>query len=197
MDDVSLFYLLAAATFYGVAFGHLRWKPLSYAAGVFYNAALWLLWSRMGWRLSDHFQFFLVPVGLSTILFAEVNRRDLDRPTVNTIRSAGLMIVYIALAVPIWQYESFGAWVALLVGSLVGIFLGIGMRLQTFLWMGLATFVLDVIYEMGRVSLDFAFAKWAIMLSLGIALVLFVALNEKKGIVAAMRLYYDRARLWD
>jgi hypothetical protein len=197
LDDVSVFYLLAAATFYGVAFGHLRWKPLSYAAGLFYNAALWLLWSRLGWKLSDHFQFFLVPVGLSTILFAEVNRSDLERRTVNTIRSAGLMIVYVALAVPIWQYESFGAWVALLLGSLVGIFLGIGLRLQTFLWMGLATFVLDVIYEMARVSLDFALAKWAIMLSLGIALVLFVALNEKKGIVTAMRLLYDRARLWE
>jgi hypothetical protein len=71
------------------------------------------------------------------------------------------------------------------------------LRLQTFLWMGLATFVLDVVYEMTRVSLDFALAKWAIMLSLGIALVLFVALNEKKGIVTAMRLYYDRARLWE
>jgi len=197
IDDVSLFYLLAAATFYGVAFGQLRWKPLSYAAGVFYNAALWVLWSQLRWTISDHFQFFLVPVGLSTILFAQVNRRDLSRQTVNTIRSAGLMIVYVALAVPIWQYESFGAWVVLLLGSLAGVFLGIGMRLQTFLWMGLATFVLDVIYEMGRVSLDFASAKWAIMLSLGISLVLFVALNEKKGIVAAMRGYYDQARLWE
>jgi len=197
IDDVSLFYLLAAATFYGVAFGQLRWKPLSYAAGVFYNAALWVLWSQLRWTITDHFQFFIVPVGLSTILFAQVNRRDLSRQTVNTIRSAGLMIVYVALAVPIWQYESFGAWVVLLLGSLAGVFLGIGMRLQTFLWMGLATFVLDVIYEMGRVSLDFAEAKWAIMLSLGIALVLFVALNEKKGIVAAMRGYYDQARLWE
>ncbi len=197
IDDVSLFYLLSAATFYGVAFGQLRWKPLSYAAGVFYNAALWVLWSQLRWTISDHFQFFVVPVGLSTILFAQVNRRDLSRQTVNTIRSAGLMIVYVALAVPIWQFESFGAWAVLLVGSLVGILLGIGMRLQTFLWMGLATFVLDVIYEMGRVSLDFALAKWAIMLSLGIALVLFVALNEKKGIVAAMRGYYDQARLWE
>jgi hypothetical protein len=197
LDRVSLFYLMAAATFYGVACGQLRWKSLGYASGVLYNAALWVLWGDLGWRLTDHFQFFLVPVGLSTILFAQVNQRDLSRSTVNAIRSAGLVIVYVALAVPIWQFESFGAWVALLLGSLAGILVGIGMRIQTFLWMGLATFVLDVIYEMGRVSLDFALAKWAIMLALGLALVLFVALNEKKGIVAAMRGYYDQARLWE
>ena len=135
--------------------------------------------------------------GLSTILFAEVNRRELGRSNVNTIRTVGLTIIYLSLAVPIWQYESFGAWVTLLLGSLAGVFLGIGLRLQTFLWMGLTTFVLDVIYEMGRVSLDYAFAKWAIMLALGIALVMFVALNEKKRIVSTMRLYFDQARLWE
>jgi hypothetical protein len=196
LDDVSLFHLMAAATFYGAACGQMRWKSLGYTAAVLYNAALWLLWSRTGWKLADHPQYYFVPVGLSTILFAEVNHNDLDRLTVNAIRSVGLMIVYASLAVPLWQ-GSFGAWLALLIGSLIAVFLGIGLRLQVFLWMGLATFVADVVYQMGRVSLDYAFAKWAIMLSVGIALVLFVALNEKKRIVETIRVYYDQARLWE
>ena len=195
--EVVLFHLLAAATFFSVACGQLRWKSLGYAAGVLYNTALWVLWSIFGWELSDHFQFFMVPVGFSTILFAESQRRELGHTTVNSIRSAGLLIIYASLAVPIWQFASFGAWRALLVASLAGIFLGIGLRIQTFLWLGLATFVIDVIYEMGRVSLDHAMAKWAIMLALGLCLVLFVALNEKKRIVATMRLYYDQTRLWE
>ena len=197
LDEISLFHLLAAGTFYGIACGQLRWKSLGYAAAVLYNAALWVLWSRLGWRLATHPQFFLVPVGLSTILFAEVNRRELGRANVNTIRTVGLTIIYLSLALPIWQFESFGAWLTLLICSLVGVFLGIGLRLQTFLWMGLTTFVLDVIYEMGRVSLDYALAKWAIMLALGIALVMFVALNEKKRIVSTMRLFFDQARSWE
>ena len=196
-NEVTLFHLLTAATFYSVACGQLRWKWLGYAAAVFYNAALWVLWSIFGWKLSDHFQFFMVPVGFSAILFAEAHRRELGRSTVNSIRSAGLLIIYASLAVPIWQFASFGAWLALLVASLVGVFLGIGLRLQTFLWLGLATFVLDVVYEMGRVSLDHAMAKWAIMLALGLCLVLFVALNEKRRIVETMRLYYEQTRLWE
>jgi tetratricopeptide (TPR) repeat protein len=196
-NEVVLFHLVAAATFYSVACGQMRWKSLGYAAGVLYNAALWVLWSIFGWELRDHFQFFMVPVGFSTILFAESQRHELGRSTVNSIRSAGLLIIYASLAVPIWQFASFGAWLTLLVASLAGIFLGIGLRLQTFLWLGLATFVLDVVYEMGRVSLDHAMAKWAIMLALGLCLVLFVALNEKKRIVATMRLYYDQTRLWE
>jgi hypothetical protein len=69
--------------------------------------------------------------------------------------------------------------------------------LQTFLWLGLATFVLNVVYEMGRVSLDFAMARWAIMLVLGIALLLFVALNEKKRILNQMLDYYAHVRTWE
>ncbi len=195
-DGVSLLYLSAAATFYAVACAEMRWKWLGYGAAVFCNAALWVTWSRMGWMLTDHPQFYLVPVGLSTILFAEVNR-ELGRDTVNAIRTVGLIIVYASLAAPIWQFDSFGAWLTLLLVSLLGIFAGIGLRLQTFLWLGLTTFVLDVVYEMGRVSLDYAFAKWAIMLVLGISLVMFVALNEKKRIVSTMLAYYARARTWE
>ncbi len=196
LDDVSLFYLAAAATFYATACGRLRWKWLGYAAAVFANAMLWLLWSRVGWRLAEYPQLYLVPVGFSAILFAEVNR-ELGRQAVNTIRSVGLVVIYASLALPIWQFASFGAWLTLLVASLVGIFLGIGLRLQTFLWLGLATFVLDVAYEMGRVSLEHATAKWLIMWAFGIALVLFVALNEKKRILGQMLDFYARARQWE
>ena len=163
----ACFICWSAGSFYAIACGQMRWKSLGYAAALFYNAALWVLWGKFGWNLSSHPQFFLVPVGLSTILFAEVNRRELGRQNVNTIRAVGLSIIYLSLAVPIWQFESFGAWVTLLICSLATVFLAIGLRLQTFLWMGLTTFVLDVVYEMGRVSLDYAFAKWAIMLALG------------------------------
>ncbi len=197
MTDITVFHLVAAGTFYAVACGTMQWKSLGYAAGVLYNAALWVLWGQMGWQVADHPQFYLVPVGLSAILFAEANRGDLGRDLVNTIRSAGLITTYLALAAPIWQFRSFGDWVALLLGSLFGLFAGIGLRVQTFVWLGLVTFVADVAYELGRVSLDHALAKWAIMLSLGILLVLFVALNEKKQIVMTMRGYYQEVRSWE
>src|SRR5208337_5436078 len=35
---------------------------------------------------------------------------------------------YLALAAPIWQFRSFGDWVAFLLGSLLGLFAGIGLR---------------------------------------------------------------------
>src|SRR5262249_13371931 len=105
--------------------------------------------------------------------------------------------ISLSLAMPIWRFESFGAWLILLLASLLGVFIGIGLRLQTFLWLGLTTFVLDVVYEMGRVSLDYAMAKWAIMLALGISLVLFVALNEKKRMLSQMLDYYTHVRTWE
>jgi hypothetical protein len=193
----KLFLLFAAATFYGVACARLQSRPVGYAAAVLYNAALWLLWSQVGWTLADRPQFFLVPVGLTAVLFAEVNRGTLDRAALNAIRGVGLTVTYLSLAVPVWQFESLGSWLALLLLSLAGIFAGIGLRVQTFLWLGLASFVVDVVYQLGRVGMENTLAKWGIMLALGIALVLFVALNEKKRIVSTLRGYIDVARTWE
>jgi hypothetical protein len=45
--------------------------------------------------------------------------------------------------------------------------------------------------------MDFVLARWGVMLSLGVVLILFVALNEKKRIVETMRKHYDEARSWE
>ena len=53
--------------------------------------------------------------------------------------------------------------------SLVGIFAGIGLRVQSFLWLGLACFVLDVTYQLTRLGVEHALARWGVMLTLGVA----------------------------
>jgi tetratricopeptide (TPR) repeat protein len=197
IGDEPLFVLFAAGTFYAATCGRMRWKTLGYAAALLYNAALWVLWARFGWKLAEAPQFYVVPVGFSTILFAEVNRRELGRSEVNAIRGVGLTLIYLALAFPIWQTASLAAWATVLGVSLAGIFAGIGLRSQSFLWLGLAGFVLDVVYQLGRIGLEHALAKWAIMLALGIALVLFVALNEKKRLLETIRKYVEVVRQWE
>ena len=109
----------------------------------------------------------------------------------------GLTLIYLVLAVPIWQTSSLTAWAVVLGVSLVAIFAGIGLRSQAFLWLGLAGFFLDVVYQLGRIGMEHALAKWAIMLTLGIALVLFVALNEKKRILLTIRKYAEVVRRWE
>ena len=197
LNDVHLFIVFAAAAFYSVACYTTRWRWLGYAAAVLYNAFLWYLWGRVGFSFSDRPQFFLIPVGLSAILFAEDNRKMLGRQAVNAIRGVGLSLIYLSLASPIWQFQSLGAWVTLLLLSLAGIFVGIGLRVQVFLWFGLTTFVLDVVYQLGKMGTESSLAKWGIMLVLGILLVVFVALNEKKKIVESLKVFYDDARAWE
>jgi hypothetical protein len=195
--DVDLFVLFSAATFYAVACTRLRRKTLGYAAAILYNVFLWFVWARVGWQLADHPPFFLIPAGLSAILFAEVNRQELGRQYVNAIRSIGLITIYMSLAVPIWQFQSFGAWLTLLLLSLLGIFVGIGLRVQSFLWLGLVCVILDVVYQLGRVGMENALARWGIMLALGILMILFVAVNEKKRIGLLMFDYYQQVRQWE
>lgn len=53
--------------------------------------------------------------------------------------------------------------------------------------LGLAGFVLDVVFQVGRIGIEHALARRAIMLALGIALGLFVALNQKRPLRATIR----------
>lgn len=196
-DDTALFVLLGTSAFYLVAGARLREKRWGYVAAVLFNVLLWVFWSRVGWRLSDHVPYYFVPIGLSLVLFAEAQRRELGRSSANTARLIGLSVIYAALFVPVWQFDSLGAWLAMLVISLVGVFVGIGLRAQVFLWLGLVCFVLSVVYQLGRVGMDHTLARWGIMLGLGVALVLFVALNEKRRALETLRKYYDQVRLWE
>jgi len=196
-DGADLFVLFASAGFYALAGLRIRSRTPAYAAAVLFNAFLWVGWYRLGWRFAERPEFYLMPVGFSSILFGEVNRKALGRATVNGARNLGLIVIDASLAVPIYQAESFGAWLTLLLVSLAGIFAGIGLRVQSFLWLGLAGFVAGLVYELGRLGMEHALARWGVMLTLGVALVLLVAFNEKKRIVATMRLYYDEARTWD
>ena len=197
VGDEPTFVLFAAGTLYAASCSRMRWKGLAYAAAVLYNAALWVFWARAGWRLAAAPQLYIAPVGFSTILFAEANRRELGRSQVNAVRGVGLMLIYLSLAMPIWQTASLAAWATVLGVSLIAIFAGIGLRSQAFLWLGLAGFLLDVVYQLGRVGLEHALAKWAIMFALGIGLVLFVALNEKRRLVATIKKYVEVVRQWE
>jgi hypothetical protein len=196
-DEVDLFILLATSGFYAMTSFKLRSKTPAYASAVLLNAFLWLAWYRLGWRFVDRPQFYLIPVGFSSILFAEVNRRDLSRSVINGARNLGLVTIYASLAAPIWQTQSFGAWLVLLLLSLVGIFAGIGLRVQSFLWLGLVSFVADLIYQLTRLGIENALARWGVTLTLGVALIVFVAVNEKKRVVATLRAYYFQARTWE
>ena len=196
LDDVSLSIVFSAGSFYALVSYRKRWKRLAYAAAVLYNAFLWLAWQRVGWALADHPQNYLVPIGLTAVLYAEANRRDLGPTTLDGLRGLGSMLMYVSTAVPMWQFRSFGAWLTLLLLSLGGIFVGVWLRVQSFLWLGLICFVFDVGYQVGRVGIDHAQAKWIIMLALALLIVGGVALNEKVQIWTKLRALYVAVRAW-
>ncbi|MFO0957930.1 MAG: tetratricopeptide repeat protein [Isosphaeraceae bacterium] len=195
--DRAMFAACASAAFYAIVWGRTGRRPFGQASAVLFNAFLWIFWYRAGWSFADNPQCYAIPVGLAAFLFAEAYRGELGKKAVSAIRGIGLALIYASLALPIWKDASLGAWALLLAGSMLAIFAGIGLRSQVFLWMGLAGFILNVGYQVGRVGLDHALARWGIMLALGMALVLFVALSEKQGWLARMKGYLDEVRGWD
>ena len=196
-SDRMLFISCATASFYAILCGRTGLRIFGSASAVLYNAFLWIYWYRSGWELAESPQFYLIPVGITSILFSQAYRRELGNQSTNTIRGLGLSLIYVSLGAPILQDGSLVAWAVLLIASLTSIFLGIGLKSQVFLWLGLAGFILDISYQLGRYSLDNSIARWAIMLVIGIALLLFVAISEKKAWLSRIRTYIGKVRDWE
>src|SRR5437763_508254 len=167
------------------------------AAAVLLSAFLWGTGARGGWQLARAPQFYCIPVGLAAILFAEANRGELGRGYVNGIRSGGMALVYLSLTLPMWQFQSLGAWATLLLLSLAALFAGIGLRAQAFVWFGLGGFAFALLYQAGRAGFHDALARWALMLALGLLMVLFVALSEKQRLLGLLRHSYEQVRSWE
>ena len=196
-SDRMLFMSCATASFYAILCGRTGLRIFGSASAVLYNAFLWIYWYRSGWELAESPQFYLIPVGITSILFSQAYRRELGNQSTNTIRGLGLSLIYVSLGAPILQDGSLVAWAVLLIASLTSIFLGIGLKSQVFLWLGLAGFILDISYQLGRFTLDNAIARWAIMLVIGITLLLFVAISEKKAWLGRIRTYIGQVRDWE
>ncbi len=64
--------------------------------------------------------------------------------------------------------------------SLLTISLGLGLKIRAFLYSGTSTFIINILYQLIIVSLDYSLAKWLFGLLLGIILIAIAAIFEQK-----------------
>ncbi len=196
-SDTMILTSIAVTLLYAALASRSGWRGLGYLAGLIFNGLLAMVWFRVGWSLVEQPGFYVLPIGLSTLLFAETARRELGRSGLNILRTLGLVLILTSLSIPIWRTADLLSWALVLVASLVAIGVGITIRSQVFLVLGFVTFLIDVGYQATRAGLDNAVARWAIMLGLGLSLVLFVALSEKYRLLVRLKRSLAQIRQWE
>lgn len=169
-----------------VALSMLRRSYISgVAAAVAGNAALWaLLADYEPLALLKHPQFWLIPPALSMLVAAQLNRRQLNETQLTGIRYVCLLVIYVSSTADIF-IEGIGdsLWEPMVLAtfSVIGVFVGIGLQIRAFLYLG-ATFVFLSVVSM----VWHAYAKiqhvgiwWGFGILLGLLILTIFGLFEK------------------
>ncbi|MDA1049784.1 MAG: hypothetical protein O3C40_04815 [Planctomycetota bacterium] len=185
-----------------VALSMLRRSYISgVAAALAGNAALWaLLADYEPLSLLKHPQFWLIPPAVSMLVAAHINRRQLNESQLTGIRYICLLVIYVSSTSDIF-IEGIGdsLWEPMVLATLsvIGVFVGIGLQIRAFLYLG-TTFVFLSIVSM----VWHAYAKiqhvgiwWGFGILLGLLILTIFGVFEKKR--PELTRLVDNMRRWE
>jgi len=156
------------------------------AAALAGNAALWaVLADYEPLSLLRHPQFWLIPPAVSALVAAQLNRRRLTEHQLTAVRYLALLVIYVSSTADIFiggVGDSLWEPMVLALLSVIGVFVGIGLRVRAFLYLG-ATFVFLSVVSMvwhAYARIHHVGIWWAFGIALGLAILTFFGLFEKK-----------------
>jgi hypothetical protein len=150
------------------------------------NGGLWKLLDGVGgYGFYEHPQLWLIPVSLSVLVAAHVNRERLTKDQMTLIRYTTLMMIYVSSTSDIFiNGVSESPWlkIVLTLLSVIGVFTGLTLRIRAFLFLGTAFLLLSlltIIYT-ASVSLHSLWPFYVAGIILGALIISAFALFEKK-----------------
>jgi hypothetical protein len=170
------------------------------AAGLAGNAALWALMQDRGFTILAHPQFWLIPPALSVLAASHLTRRQLSEAQLGAIRYGAMLVIYLSSTGEMFITgigDSLWPVMALLALSVAGIFTGIGLRVRAFLYLGSGFLLLSIISMVWHASKAFqhVWPWWAFLLTLGVAILVFLAYFEKRRDAMMQRI--ERLQSWE
>ncbi|MBC8354714.1 MAG: hypothetical protein H8E66_22265 [Planctomycetes bacterium] len=178
--------LFFAGLFY-LALSMLRRSYISgVAAAIAGNAALWALMADYEpFSLLKHPQFWLIPPACSMLVAAHLNRRRLNESQLTAIRYACLLVIYVSSTADIF-IEGVGnsLWEPMVLATLsvIGVFIGIGLQIRAFLYLGVTFVFLSVVSMVWHAyaNIQHVGIWWGFGILLGLLILTIFGVFEKK-----------------
>ena len=177
--------LAGAAIYYGLWSVLRRSTPAMLLAMGCFCGMIWaLLWEHPSLRLDQHPQLWLIPPAVCMIAAAQLLRRQLSTQQTAVLRYAGLLLAYASSTGDILFIGVAKApWLAgvLALISVCGVFLGILLKVRSFLYMGtgfLAISLVTLIYH-AAANLHQTWLMWLAGIGLGVGILLAFAMFER------------------
>ena len=150
------------------------------------NGGLWyLLHTFDGLGLMRHPQLWFIPVAISILIGAHLNRRHLDAAQMATFRYLGMAMIYLSSTIEIFLNGVREApWLPLVLAglSVAGVLAGIMLRIRSFLMLGSAFLLISLLTMIWHASANFGWTwLWYVAgIALGVAIIAVFALFEKR-----------------
>lgn len=177
--------LIVGAIYYGVL--SVMWKRglPRIATVVLANAALWVMLTQTpGWDFLTHPQAWLIPPAACVLAVAYWQRDQLDSNVGSAIRYGATLAIYISSTADMLMSEigsSLWGPIVLILLSLVGMLVGVALRIKPFLYLGTIFVFLGVtsmVWHAGQ-ALDAVWPWWVFGITTGLILLSILAGIEK------------------
>ncbi len=177
--------LVVVGALYAVLSGMRRSFGFGLLAGSRPTPALWFfLQSHQGYRLLEHPQLWLIPPALCVLAAAYLHRSQLTPGQLGAVRYATSILVYVSSTADIFiSGVGQAPWLPLVLAglSILGILVGIWLRVRAFLFLGTAFLIVSLltIIWYAAVDLQQTWLWWAMGIVTGILIIALFAVFEK------------------
>lgn len=165
------------------------------------NVALWsLLADYEPLSLFKHPQFWLIPPAVSLLAAAQVLRQQLGEQRLTALRYLCLIVIYVSSTGDIFLDglgRTFWEPMVLATLSVLGMLIGIALRIRAFLYMGV-TFVLLAVFSMiwhAYTRIQHVAIWWAFGIVLGLTILTLFGIFEKKR--SELQAWITRLKSWE
>jgi hypothetical protein len=190
--SIGLMYLLLSGLRRSVASG--------LAAALAGNIALWSMLTDADVSIWNHPQFWLIPPAVSAMIAGQINQRRLTAQQMAALRYAAVLVIYLSSTSEIFL-RGIGQelWPLMLLAglSVAGFFLGIILRVRSFLYLG-ASFVLLSVISMvwhAHVAIQHSWPLWAFCIGLGVCILILFGVFEKQR--PQITAWIERIQQWE
>ncbi|PIE83583.1 MAG: hypothetical protein CSA09_01705 [Candidatus Contendobacter odensis] len=190
--------LLATALLYLSMATRLSNPLLLYLAILALNAAVYL-WIPLWVEQHGLWQFYIVPAAVSVLMLLHLHRRELRPKVLRGAQLTALSALYAGAGLDVFLRPELNVFVLALVFALMGIALGIALRIQVFLYAGVTFLVLNVLGQLIRFYPEQGLGRALILLGLGVVITTGMVMFNLKREAILQRVRIARADLarWD
>ncbi len=193
--------LLAAGGLYAVLSLMRKSFGFGILATLAANGGLWyFLADKPGWLFADHPQLWIIPFAVSVLIAAYLHRDQLTPTQMTTLRYLCSAMIYVSSTADIVIHGvAHSPWLPLILAglSLAGIFLGIALRAQAFLILGLAFLILALaaMIRHAQLNLGWTWLWYVAGIITGVLIIAVFAFFEQKR--ERMHELVDGFKQWD